>query len=56
MSDSATTPSVDEILKAMAQALASEQGCDAFHRLAARHEASVHDSLAPGTPTDNSVT
>jgi hypothetical protein len=55
MSDSARAPSVDELLRAMAQALASEQGRDAFHRLAARHEAAVHDSLASGSDSDNSV-
>lgn len=37
--------SVDELLRAMARALTSEDGRDDFHRLAARDEAAVHERL-----------
>jgi hypothetical protein len=42
--------SVDDLLKAMARALLSEDGRDDFHRLAAQHEASVHESLNRAAP------
>jgi hypothetical protein len=44
------TLSVDDLLKAMARALLSEDGRDDFHRLAAQHEASVHESLSRAAP------
>jgi len=36
---------VDELLLAMARALTSDEGLEAFHRLGARHEAAIHAGI-----------
>jgi hypothetical protein len=47
-----TQLSVDELLRAMARALVSENGRTDFHRLAAEQEASVHHHLGQNSGPD----
>ncbi len=53
MSDRTNPDPVDELLQAMARALTSEDGRAAFHRLAAAHEAAVHDGLVRSVDVEN---